>query len=556
MMLIRRRYQKVPYLYGSIHISNIFVTRLLFNSLFKCTSIMLLGLALFSPSAFALEKIVLQLKWSHAYQFVGYYAAKEMGYYESAGLDVDIKPLQAGQDVVTEVVSGRANYGTGTSGLLLARQEGAPVVVMATIFQHSPYVIIAKRFTNNQSIHDLSGKPILLRRLSDELLVYLKREKVNLKNLTDSSPGMDTVEKLIDGSVSAISGYISNEPYRLSQAKFPYDIYSPRSIGIDMYGDNLFTTSDELSKNGQRAERFRVASLQGWEYILSHPDEAAAIIQKYAPEETNKKILFERDKLNPLIRADLVPVGFMNQARWRHTASIYIEAGGLDPNFSLKGFIYDPNPKKDLSLLYIAFGCTLFVLLVVGGIGYYIFRLNRRLRETLSQVQHLAHHDTLTGLPNRALFADRLQRAILKARREKTLFALLYIDIDHFKSINDQYGHHAGDEVLKAACNRMMACIRDSDSLGRLGGDEFVVLLEDLGSAEDALEIAKKIQSAIALGVSVAGEPINTSISIGISIYPNDADSIEDLFKCADTAMYHSKMNGRNSIHLYTKTPQ
>ena len=95
-----------------------------------------------SQSAFALEKVTLQLNWSHAYQFAGYYAAKEMGYYQSAGLDVDIKPLQAGQDVVTEVVSGRANYGTGTSGLLLARQEGAPVVVIAAIFQHSPYVII------------------------------------------------------------------------------------------------------------------------------------------------------------------------------------------------------------------------------------------------------------------------------------------------------------------------------------------------------------------------------------------------------------------------------
>jgi ABC-type nitrate/sulfonate/bicarbonate transport system substrate-binding protein len=123
--------------------------------------------------AFALEKVVLQLKWTHAYQFVGYYAAKEMGYYQSAGLDVDIRALQPGQDVVTEVLSGKANYGSGTSGLLLARQDGAPVVVLAAIFQHSPYVIIAKRFKENQSIHDLSQKPILLRRLSDELRVYL-----------------------------------------------------------------------------------------------------------------------------------------------------------------------------------------------------------------------------------------------------------------------------------------------------------------------------------------------------------------------------------------------
>ena len=512
------------------------------------------GTLFLAGPAFALEKVSLQLKWVHAYQFAGYYAAKEMGYYESAGLDVDLKPLQAGQDVVAEVVSGRANYGVGTSSLLLARQEGEPVVVLATVFQHSPYVIITKRVTDNQSIHDLSGKPILLRRLSDELLVYLKREKVGLKNLISSAPGMDTIEKLMDGSVSAISGYISNEPYRLSQAKFPYDIYSPRSIGIDMYGDNLFTTSKEIDRNSQRAERFRVASLQGWEYALSHPEEAAAIVQKYAPEETSKKIAFERDKLNPLIRADLVPVGFMNQARWQHTADIYIEAGSLNPNFSLEGFIYDSSPQKKTAWLYSALTLSIIVGLCIFAAAYYIWRLNRRLAQSLSQVQHFANHDSLTGLPNRALFADRLERAILKARREKTLFALLYIDIDHFKSINDQYGHHAGDEVLKAACNRMMACIRDSDSLGRLGGDEFVVLLEDLRTPEDALEIAKKIQSAIALGVSVGGELIITTISIGISIYPNDADSEEGLFKRADTAMYRSKMNGRNSIHLYAET--
>ena len=167
-------------------------------------------------------------------------------------------------------------------------------------------------------------------------------------------------------------------------------------------------------------------------------------------------------------------------------------------------------------------------------------------------MQHVANHDSLTGLPNRALFADRLQRAILKARRDKSLFALLFIDIDRFKSINDQFGHAAGDEVLKASCNRMMACIRDSDSLGRMGGDEFVVLLEDLRAPEDALEIAKKIQSAIALGVSVGGELIDTTISVGISIYPDDADTEEGLFKRSDEAMYRSKMSGRNSIHLYS----
>ncbi len=523
------------------------ITRVIFPLL------VLIEVIFFAQPVFAFDKVALQLKWSHSYQFAGYYVAKELGYYQAAGMDVDIRALQPNMDVVQEVVSGRANYGTGASGLLVARQNGAPVIVLATIFQHSPYVLIIKKFKDDQSIQSLSNKPIFLRRLSDELFVYLKRQNIDLSGLKAMSPSMDTVEQLISGKVAAISGYISNEPYRLLEKGFPYQVYSPRSIGIDMYGDNLFTTNSEQDQHPERTERFRLASLQGWEYALSHPAETAEIIQKYAPSETAKKIKFESEKINPLIRADLVPIGYMNQARWEHTVNIYKEAGALDSNFSIDGFVYNPNPKKNLSILYSTFILTLIALFIVGAVVYYIWRLNQRLRNTLSQVQHLAHHDILTGLPNRALFVDRLQRAILKTRREKSLFALLYIDIDRFKQINDQYGHAAGDEVLKACCNRMMACIRDSDSIGRLGGDEFVVLLEDLHSPQDALEIAKKFQAGISMGVASGGELIATSISIGIAIFPTDSDSEEGLFKRADTAMYRSKQNGRSSIHLYSE---
>ena len=487
--------------------------------------------------SFAAEKVVLQLKWTHAYQFAGYYAAKELGYYDIAGLDVKIKPLSPGEDVLHEVVAGRANYGSGTSGILIARQDGAPVVALAAIYQHSPYVLIAKKTPGAEDIHSLDGKPILLRRLS---------------KVVTSATGMDTVEQLTSGKVAAISGYISNEPYRLAVAGIPAQIYSPRTIGIDIYGDNLFTTSEEIKKHPERTERFRLASLQGWEYILSHPDEAVALVQKYAPNESAAKIQFERDKLQPLIRTDLVPVGFMNEARWQHTVEIFKEAGGLKSDFSLQGFIYDTNPKQDLTWIYGALLLAVITLLGVSTVVYYIWRLNQRLTLSLIQVQHLAHHDTLTGLPNRNLFADRLQRAILKARREKGIFALLFIDVDRFKGINDQFGHTAGDEVLKACCNRMIACIRDSDSLGRIGGDEFVLLLEDLRSAQDAIEIAKKIKSAVEVGVSVSGELISTTVSIGIALYPIDSDSEEGLFKRADSAMYKSKQSGRNTISLYS----
>lgn len=518
---------------------------------FLCSGVIASSIFL-AHSAFALDKVTLQLKWSHAYQFAGYYAAKEMGYYQDAGLDVQINPLKPGGDVLHEVASGNANFGTGTSGILLARQDGIPVVALAAIFQHSPYVLIARKFKDGQTIHDLDGKPILLRRLSDELMVYLKREHINQKNVIASAPGMDTVEKLISGKVSAISGYISNEPYVLKSLGFLYELYSPRSAGIDIYGDNLFTTEAEIKKHPERVELFRRASLKGWEYAVNHPEKMLELLRKYAPATSPQKLDFEISKINPLIRSDLVPIGFMNEGRWNHTVEIFKEAGGLHSNFQLEGFVYDPSPKRNLRWAYGALILVAIVLFIVSAVLYYIARLNRRLSQSLDQVSHLSQHDVLTGLPNRVLFADRLQRAILKARRDKTLLALLFLDVDRFKSINDSYGHQEGDEVLKAFANRMIACIRDSDSLGRIGGDEFVILLEDLSNSSSALGVAKKIQTSVAVPISANGVMISTSVSIGISIFPEDSQTEDGLFKCADLAMYEAKQAGRNQIYLYS----
>jgi diguanylate cyclase (GGDEF)-like protein len=174
------------------------------------------------------------------------------------------------------------------------------------------------------------------------------------------------------------------------------------------------------------------------------------------------------------------------------------------------------------------------------------------LKYSLEQASHSSQHDDLTGLPNRTLFTDRLQRAILKAKRDKSFLALLFIDLDHLKEINDCYGHQSGDVVLKAIANRMIACIRGSDSLGRIGGDEFVVLLEDLSSQTSALEVARKIQAAVLTPIAILGREITTSVSIGIALYPDDAMTEDSLFKCADLAMYEAKQAGRNQIYLYS----
>jgi diguanylate cyclase (GGDEF)-like protein len=166
------------------------------------------------------------------------------------------------------------------------------------------------------------------------------------------------------------------------------------------------------------------------------------------------------------------------------------------------------------------------------------------------KIQHLAHHDNLTGLPNRFLFEDRVNKAIQHAERNKSKLSLMFIDLDGFKLVNDTLGHDIGDELLKAVAKRMSAELRESDTVARLGGDEFGVLLEAVDN-DDVFDIAEKLRLCICEEFLINNSPINISCSIGLAVYPDDAKSIDDLLIKADKAMYQVKQSGRNNIALY-----
>ena len=176
------------------------------------------------------------------------------------------------------------------------------------------------------------------------------------------------------------------------------------------------------------------------------------------------------------------------------------------------------------------------------------------LRNQKNILDHQAHHDALTGLPNRVLFNDRLEKAIKTAKRNKTNVALLFIDLDHFKEINDSLGHNVGDEILKTVSNRLQDVIRDKDTVARLGGDEFTVILEELTQAQDSSLIANKILEILTQSINVNDNILYVSSSIGISIYPDDGESSQNLLKYADSAMYKAKDEGRNNYQYYNST--
>lgn len=168
------------------------------------------------------------------------------------------------------------------------------------------------------------------------------------------------------------------------------------------------------------------------------------------------------------------------------------------------------------------------------------------------EIERLAHIDTLTGLPNRNLLTDRLQTTLAQSIRYQRQFAFLYIDLDHFKAVNDKYGHGVGDRVLREMGQRLKACVRDTDTVARIGGDEFAAVLTDLKNQDDVRIVANRILSKCQVPVQVGNATFHLGASVGIAVYPSDGNDLETLQRRADTAMYNAKRGGRNRFSFYT----
>ncbi|CAA7620001.1 Response regulator [Candidatus Terasakiella magnetica] len=177
-------------------------------------------------------------------------------------------------------------------------------------------------------------------------------------------------------------------------------------------------------------------------------------------------------------------------------------------------------------------------------------------KENEDRIKRLAHHDNLTGLPNRNLLNDRINHALARVRRHGGRMAVLYVDLDKFKPINDTLGHQAGDVVLREVAGRLTTCIRSSDTVSRVGGDEFVVVVEEINRPAEASMVARKIIDSLAVPVFYNEHPCTIGASIGIAIFPDDGNSMEDVCKAADVAMYRVKHSGRNAFCFYSENTE
>ena len=321
------------------------------------------------------EAVTLQLKWRHQFAFAGYYAAQAKGYYREAGLEVTLREAVPGQDPVQQVLDGGAQYGISNSSLLLRRGAGAPVVVLATIFQHSP-LALAVRLDDNGQRRPWPGSRIALGTESEELRIFLQRSEVPLDQVT-LVPGQNNLDELIAGRLDAIATYASSGPFALARSNLRFELLSPRSVGIDFYGDNLFTTEAELRTHPERARALRAATLKGWHYALQHPQEIVDLIRARYPERKSREaLLFEAQHLLPLLEQHLIELGYSNPQRWKAIADTYAAAGMLPPDFRLDGFIYQDTARVPGWLL--AVGVALALL--AGAALWRLVRVSRALK--------------------------------------------------------------------------------------------------------------------------------------------------------------------------------
>ncbi len=412
-----------------------------------------------------LEKVKLQLSWYHQFQFAGYYAAKLKGYYQEEGLEVEIRKCNPNLFPVDAVLSGEADFGTANSDIILLYMQGKPVVVLATIMQHSPWCLLVRADSGITVPEDLIDKTVSteMSYRDAEFQAMFKYEKISIEeiNIILSEPG---VKNLINGTVDARASYISDEPYNLQSQGYEPRAIRPVNYGIDFYGDTFFTSELQIREHPQRVAAFRRASLRGWQYAMDHPEEIVDYILStyYADADpaqakvipSREHLLFEAKVMaEDLVHPALIEIGHMNPQRWQRIADTYVDVGMTEPIDTLKGFIYDPSPKANYYWVYWTVGIIAALFLIIGVYATILFIFNKRLHHDVqlrtSENKALVHEVTERKKAEVALQESKqLLSNVFESMQEGVLVLNSDFKYTHFNRTLEEISHTQREEVL------------------------------------------------------------------------------------------------------------
>lgn len=621
----------------------------------------------------AKEQVVLQLKWLHQFQFAGYYAAQQKGFYADEGLEVEIRQREPGTVPSYQLLSGEAHFAIVDSTVVLQRLQGRPLVVLAAIFQHSPLVLIALESSGIISPLELKNKKIMFQRnIDDAMLTAMFAEFALSENDYLHVPHTYRDDALLNGDADAMAAYLTDQPYYYNSLGKKINIISPANYGIDFYGDLLAVSERFLTSNTEMALAFRRASLKGWAYALEHPEEVIQWLRDdYKSSSSVPRLRHEAEKTERMILPKLVTLGHINPNRFKRIANTYKQLAMAPQNSKLKGLHYQEYLQSPVFssevvvVIQIFLGVTIVCLLILWLVNRQLKKAivartqalevaNHTLKQHLaiinqyviysstdldgvinqvsqafcevsgftekellgkkhSQLQHpdipaetylalwqqLQQHghwsgevlnrskqgndywiennisvvtdaqgqrvgytaiaiditdkkrieklsitDQLTGLSNRLKLDEFFDHALAQAQRYQRPLSVVMLDIDHFKRVNDEFGHHVGDQVLVSLAQLVKQRIRASDLLGRWGGEEFVVICPDT-QLNGARLLAEQCREVIAVHGFVEVEHL--TCSFGIAQW-RDNEKGDALFKRVDKALYQAKDKGRNRV--------
>ncbi len=299
---------------------------------------------LFSPIyLLANEKVTLQLKWFHQFQFAGYYAAKEKGFYLDEGLDVKIKERDISLNNIQQIIDGKAEYGIADSSLFLYKSNNKPVVIVSSIFQHSPNVLISLKSNGIDSPYDLDNKNVLFyNNDSDGFSLFAMMRKLNVKPNIIRKREKNDYLKLVSEEVDLLPAYLTNEPFYFKKMNIKINIINPINYGIDLYGDMIFTNKNEVTNHPKRVEKFKRASLRGWEYALNNKEEIIQLIhKKYYSSKSIEHLRYEADAIERIINKQAIPLGTTDKGRIKYIYNLYQEYGLLKNDLDIGDFIFE-----------------------------------------------------------------------------------------------------------------------------------------------------------------------------------------------------------------------